>query len=359
MTLSPAVRRRRRLLPAVAALVLLAALAVTLLSLGPAEPKGRDAGAAAARVHRKPLKGTGAPVPSPFTSARCFGAASRDTAHPCENPALRLVVTPPPATGARERNAVCVPEGQRGLLLPCAFGVPAAQARETIALIGDSHASHWRATLQRVAEARRWRGFSLTRSSCPLSRTPAVLPGPAGPQCVRWNGLVLGWLRAHPEVHVVFLSQHSGGAVRHPRGVRPLDAQIAGYRQTWRRLPASVRHVFVIRDTPRDTSRSAACIVRALRRHRPPGSACGVPRSFAVKPDPAVFAARTSGSPRVRLIDLTRYMCSPRLCPPVVGGALVHRDVDHLTQTFAVTLAPYLQRRIDAVLGTAAVPPAR
>lgn len=354
MTLSAGRRRRRRLVPAVTGLVLLAALVVAVVRLGSAEPKGRDAGAA--RAHRKPLKGTGPPVSSPFTHARCFGAASRDAALPCENPALRLVVTPPPATGARERNAVCVPEGQRGLLLPCAFGVPAAQARETIALIGDSHASHWRATLQRVAAARRWRGFSLTRSSCPLSRTPAVLAGRAGPECVRWNRLVLGWLRAHPEVHIVFLSQHSGGAVRHPRGVRPLDAQIAGYRQTWRSLPASVRHVFVIRDTPRDTSRSAACIVRALRRRRPPGSACGVPRSFAVKPDPAVFAARTSGSPRVRLIDLTRYMCSPRLCPPVVGGALVHRDVDHLTQTFAVTLAPYLQRRVDAVLGTTTAP---
>jgi hypothetical protein len=31
-----------------------------------------------------------------------------------------------------------------------------------------------------------------------------------------------------------------------------------------------------------------------------------------------------------------------------VGGALVHKDVDHLTQVFARTLGPYLLRAIDA-----------
>jgi hypothetical protein len=75
-----------------------------------------------------------------------------------------------------------------------------------------------------------------------------------------------------------------------------------------------------------------------------------VPRSFALKPDPALAAALAGGLPRVRVVNLTRYMCDLRLCPPVIGGALVHRDIDHLTLTFAATLAPYLQARIEAVL---------
>jgi hypothetical protein len=229
----------------------------------------------------------------------------------------------------------------------------------TFALIGDSHASVWRAPLQRVAEAKRWRGVSLTRSSCPLNQTPAVLPGVAGAQCARWNRLVLAWLRAHPEVRMVFLAQHSGGRVLHPPGVTAAQAQATGYQRTWAGLPASVERIFIIRDTPRDTSRSAACITKAIRRKRPAGTACGVPRSFALKPDPALVAARDAAPGRVRLINLTRYMCSARLCPPVIGGALVHRDIDHLSQTFAATLAPYLQRRIDAVLTRPVLAPGR
>jgi hypothetical protein len=49
----------------------------------------------------------------------------------------------------------------------------------------------------------------------------------------------------------------------------------------------------------------------------------------------------------VRVVDLTRYFCGRQHCLPVVGGALVHNDVDHLTQRFAKTLGPFLLRRID------------
>jgi len=37
-------------------------------------------------------------------------------------------------------------------------------------------------------------------------------------------------------------------------------------------------------------------------------------------------------------------MCTPSLCPPVIGGALVLKDGDHLTRTFSTTLGPYVLR---------------
>lgn len=338
--------RPRHLIAVLTGLVALAFAATVLAIVGTGSPSASSAPMKAP----PPLVGTGAPLSSAYVGRPCFGAAAHDPLRPCVNRGLRLVVTPPPARAELERNAVCAPEDPVGLLLPCAFGVPAASARDTFALIGDSHASVWRAPLQRVAEAEHWRGISLTRSSCPLNSTPALLPGPAGPECVHWNALVLGWLRGHPEVHTVFLAQHSGGRVLHPVSMTGPEAQAAGYRQTWTALPASVRRIFVIRDTPRGTARSAACIARAVARGVPAGTACAVPRSFALKPDPALAAALAGGLPRVRVVNLTRYMCDLRLCPPVIGGALVHRDIDHLTQTFAATLAPYLQARIEAVL---------
>jgi len=41
------------------------------------------------------------------------------------------------------------------------------------------------------------------------------------------------------------------------------------------------------------------------------------------------------------------FQCSARFCFPVIGGVLVHKDIDHITRTFAETLAPYLQRDYD------------
>jgi hypothetical protein len=39
-------------------------------------------------------------------------------------------------------------------------------------------------------------------------------------------------------------------------------------------------------------------------------------------------------------------MCDRENCFPVVGGALVIKDIGHLTRTFSATLGPYLDRAI-------------
>jgi hypothetical protein len=65
-----------------------------------------------------------------------------------------------------------------------------------------------------------------------------------------------------------------------------------------------------------------------------------------------VLAARSSGDARVQVIDLSDVFCSARLCLPVIGGALVHRDTEHMTPQFARTLAPFLDRAVDGLMTT-------
>jgi hypothetical protein len=47
--------------------------------------------------------------------------------------------------------------------------------------------------------------------------------------------------------------------------------------------------------------------------------------------------------------DLSSFMCGPRECRPVIGGALVLKDAGHLTLAFATSLGPYLLRRVNAL----------
>ena len=92
------------------------------------------------------------------------------------------------------------------------------------------------------------------------------------------------------------------------------------------------------------------CVEAAIARRINAGAACALPRSVALKPDPQVIAAEELHSKRVQVIDLTKFFCGSELCYPVVGGALVYRDVDHLTRTFAATLGPFLLHALGALM---------
>ena len=232
----------------------------------------------------------------------------------------------------------------------CAFGVDAAQATDTVALVGDSHAGMWRVVLEGVAQANGWRGIHLGHASCPLSRAERNIPEPDRSHCALWKRHVFSWFRRHPEVHTLFVSELTGGSGVVPTGGRTeVQTAVAGYVAAWRALPVTVRHIVVIRDTPKARSFTNECITRAIARRRPAGSACALPRTRAFDPDPSVLAARRLRSPRVQVVDLSRVFCGRRRCYPVIGGSLVYRDTTHMMPGFAVTLRPALVRRMQSI----------
>ena len=283
------------------------------------------------------------------TGPPCFGAAARNIDQPCENPALRRRVVPLPVAARDEENAPCANFRKDSGVSVCEFGAPAGGARRTIALLGDSHASHWRAPLDLVARQRGWHGLSLTRTSCVFSAATKITPEPTRSQCLRWVDSVPRFFERHPEIDTVFIVGITGGVVHVPKGRTMFEAKMNGVRRAWRTLPDTVKHIVVIRDTPRITSSTAECIDDAIAAGKRPGIACAVPREGALEEDPAVVAARKEHSPRVQAIDLTSMLCSSRLCYPVLGGALVYKDLHHFTVVFAKTLAPPLERKLEAL----------
>ena len=282
----------------------------------------------------------------PLAEPRCFGAASRNPRFRCINPDLRLAVMPVPAQAAEDPNAPCVLVSKQ-VPYTCQFGVSPARSDRTIAVIGDSHAAHWRGAIEVVAQARRWTGYSLTRSGCPLSTATPDLDKGRRDSCAQWRNAVFAWLRRHREVRTVFVSQLAGLGVRAPRGANSREYEIEGFRRAWRRLPGTVRHVVVLRDTPVTRDNTSSCVERAIRRHQRADTTCSFSRSSAIRRDPAAIAALRRGDPRVHLVDLTRFMCSPKLCYPVVGGVLVQKDLTHLTPLFASTLGPFLLSSVN------------
>jgi len=244
----------------------------------------------------------------------CFGAAARDPVWACANPSLRLSVRPSPRDAPLQPGSPCRLVRAVDLVEPCAFGSYAASQRGAFALIGDSHAAHWRPALDVVAHRRHLRAFAITRDSCPFSTAGRVLGEPYASECERWKLEVPAWLADHPWVHTVFVAQLTRDVE-----AQPFAAQVASYTDAWDRLPPSVRRIVVIRDSPEARYDTLACVSRALHRHRPPGAACAVPRAVALPADPAAAAARAAGG-RVREVDLSRFFCGARRCFPVIGG---------------------------------------
>ena len=145
-------------------------------------------------------------------------------------------------------------------------------------------------------------------------------------------------------MYVAGLSGGSG-VVPSPRRSR-FATSVQGYLDAWAALPG--RRIVVLRDTPRFKGDTDVCVSRAARRREKVGTTCAVSRRFALGRDPAIAAAGRAG---LETLDLTPFFCGAR-CYPVIGGALVVRDANHMTGTYSATLGPYVLRALDRLMGT-------
>jgi hypothetical protein len=297
-----------------------------------------EAACAIACVDRVPDRGAYAATVSPLAEAPCFGAAARAPTAACRGPRLHNRVTPTPSDAAWSPGSPCLPTDgplRSAVLRPCEFGDRDNDRPPALALIGDSHAEHWRPAVDVAAQARGWRAVNLTRPGCSFSSEVYPAPAPIPADCHRHTEAAIQWLRAHPSVRTVITASSAG------RGLSP-----AGYLAVWRRVPRSVKHIYVLRDVPRMRLRTAACVSARLRRHAPSARACSVRRRTALIPDTSAQAAASSPA-RVRLIDLTGFFCDQSRCFPVVGGAYVYKDDNHMNATFARTLGPFLLNQMN------------
>ncbi len=275
-------------------------------------------------------------------SATCFGAAARDPENPCVNRKLTFTAIPSPYDAPLEPSAPCKPI-ERVSPSACAFGLKASKSVSSFALIGDSHAAAWRAAAAFVAEGKRWHGVSITRNNCPYTFAQTSGKG----HCRGWSGSVRRWLKAHPEVKQVIVGANSGSGVVAAGGHTLRTTKINGYIEAWKAIPQSVRDIFVLHDAPHANADTAECVSRAIAKRRNPALRCARPRERALLTDEAAVAAERTDSERVKLVDLSDFMCDDEHCFPVVGGALVIKDIGHLTRTFSRSLGPFLGRAIS------------
>ena len=276
------------------------------------------------------------------TAVACFGAASRDPAAPCDNPSLDYTARPTPTWAPLELNAPCHPITFTRVPRVCWFAHHKRGSTATVALLGDSHASSWRAAVRVLAGAQRWHALTLRRSSCPFNEARRNSPPKESASCAQWVRATISWFGRHPEIHTVIVTGSAYSGVVTQDGQDQYRVAVDGYRAALAALPASIQRVIVLRDTPRSTPQTFDCVARAMKAHQRLTDACALPRGDVLPPDPGVEAAQQLGAPRFQVIDLSDFFCDVDRCFPVIGGALVYKDISHMTRVFGTSLGPYL-----------------
>ncbi|MGY1804690.1 acyltransferase family protein [Blastococcus sp. SYSU D00922] len=209
----------------------------------------------------------------------------------------------------------------------------------TVVLAGDSHAGQFSTPLLAVAERQGWRLQTMVRNGCPFTAAPILIGGEADWDCAAANQVaVQRLLEKRPQVVVTTAMRPAGYESALGWSWNSEEDLVAGYRTLWAPLLEAGVRVVVVRDTPTPDYVGPECV----ERNGPTSAACSMTRAeVEQQSDPLLEAAGQVDG--VHVIDLTDHLCNARICPGVVGNVLVYRD-NHLTDTFALSLAPALEQ---------------
>lgn len=279
----------------------------------------------------------------------CLGAAALQNDGCPPSRSSDLVLSPAAAAADRSDayrgapNYVCSAVPPDFESRTCDFG--RRNAGVEVALVGNSHAAHWLPALQTLAARYGWRIRSYLVSACALTRAQQVFDPVAGTSgCSAWvDRTVAEVVAGRPDLVLV-----SNKVARVAAGETSMEASVPAFTRGFRPIleqwaDAGLR-VGVIKDTPAPNSFS---VPQCLAEHGDDLSACGGPLEDWEALDPFGPAVAAFAEPGIRSIDLTNAICPDERCEAVVGNVIGWFDEQHLSATFARTLAPSLDRALE------------
>lgn len=251
---------------------------------------------------------------------------------------IPTVLDPATAAGAGQPIAsACLPAFGSGLSYQlCSLGD--VQARHTVVLLGDSHASMWTPAFVRAARRLGFRLVPLAKPGCALWALHENRPGWP---CLSWWRGVLGVIaRLRPSATIVsFLTDNYTVAQA------GLAARLVA------RVMRAVPHPVLLADAPSDdwyvnnVPTPAQCMAA-------PGAnlaRCGLHLTPAIRASLQRIQAMvvSHGYPAIPTLQ---WFCEGDLCPTVIGGIVTSEDGNHITPQYAQALGPRLANRLRPIL---------
>jgi hypothetical protein len=230
-------------------------------------------------------------------------------------------------------------------LTSCEFGDTTSDAAPRVAVIGDSHAYALLDPIIEMAETNGWHLTTYLKGACPWSTTPIAGGDAFAASCADWRSNLDEELAEVAPYDVIFTAALADHAVAFDSD----DAvtATAGFVEAWSPQLDQGTPIVTIVDNPSWETDPNKC----LRISDP--ADCSEPFDDGIGQFDGIAEAAYAIQAEqgdVTLLDFTQTYCDSSNCFPVIGGANVYRDQDHLTRTFAFTLAPFIESAIDAAL---------
>lgn len=269
----------------------------------------------------------------------CFGAAAMDRENPCSNPELDGTMVPAPAAARRDytRYPGCFTGITGTDLADCSFGKVDDPKIPHVVLVGDSHAQMLMPALEQLVKEDKISLTAQLKGSCAWTRDPINHWDQARvDSCQAWRAKLQPWLIEQAPTTDLILTT---GYARFNSGT-PKE-QVASMQAAWKPLADLGVPIVAVRDNPRHSEDPLDCLERL--------DEVG-PDSCATKEKDVLgnFDAfqETAGTVKgSSLLDLSEFYCrDDGVCPAVIGGVTVYRDITHLTVTYSKTLAPFVHR---------------
>ena len=226
----------------------------------------------------------------------------------------------------------------------CEFG-DLENPERSVVVIGNSHAGHLIAGLERYGADHGWKITLMRKTGCTGVST-AAQTAETHPDCVAWSRRVLDEVRSDATVDAVVIATNNDAAqylVRDGADAATVDAVRADVAANLASLVAAGKAVLAVGDVPRLDSPAPECVDLHHLEYDP----CGFPRSRGEEHGNVVAeAARLT--PGVGFQSLLPYLCDATRCHVVIGGVVVYIDEHHLSASFSRSLGPYLGRSVAA-----------
>ncbi|MEI7626108.1 MAG: acyltransferase family protein [Actinomycetota bacterium] len=240
--------------------------------------------------------------------------------------------------------------------LPCVYrkGGP-----RVIAFVGDSHAQQWQPAIKALAERYNFTVIRATRGGCPANWVTTYLYDEQGisrpdTDCDRWRARVYRDLVKVYNPELIFVATRSqekglrdGGRSVNKDKPDHLRIWAAGWDKTLRTLTAGTGTVVVARLLPTLPWRVPACLATASTAAQAKRCDSRVAVDQRILPYNAVIDQLPAKYPRVIVIDPTTIVCPKGFCPAIKDGIVVHRDDNHISATFARSVAKQFREMLE------------
>ncbi|RNL75512.1 acyltransferase family protein [Nocardioides marmorisolisilvae] len=225
----------------------------------------------------------------------------------------------------------------------CRYG--SANARTTIAVVGDSKAAQWVPAFQALARINHWQILTYTKSACSFATITITNAGKPYTQCRTWTDNVIKDLttKSKPD-YVVTVSQKGRGIIGTKDG-KPQTSKVAFEKQvasTWNTLAKAGIKVISLGDTPQTGMQVYSCVAQHQKNYF---SKCTYDKAKGIRLSGLDEQRAAAAKAHVPFIDMTSFICPPaykNACPPVIGNVMIYRQGSHITKTYIETMSQQL-----------------